>query len=143
MRSLLSFFFGVHPLPLDIHFLNPFFAALNEKDSTAYAREYTEGLYIIPYEQNALQNVYETCLNKVGVEVYTNSLLESVQVHGRRIKNLSVMFNGELTTLTAHSIVDCSGNAIVSQLAGIDIHQEESYQAAAQIFRVSRDRSSE
>lgn len=129
-------FSGV-PTSVGYPFCKFLLSRLNETDQTAHAREYTEGLYIIPYEKNALRNVYETCLHEVGVDVHTNCLLEGVHLQGRKIKHLAVRVNGEPATLTAHSIVDCSGNAIVSQLAGIEIHQEESYQAAAQIFRVA------
>lgn len=129
--------FSGRPGAVGYPFCKVFLTTLKEMDATASPREHTEGLYIVPYERSALLHVYETSLKHAGVEVWTNSVVENIQTNERKIKSLTVSTNGKPISLMASAVIDCSGNAIVSQLVGLDVHQEASYQAAAQIFRVA------
>jgi len=129
--------FSGKPAAVGYPFCRSFLSTLKEADVTASAREHSKGLYVIPYERSALLRVYESSLKQAAVEVWTNSVLESVHAEERNIESLSVTSKGKSTTLMTSAVIDCSGHAIVSQLVGIDIHQEVSYQAAAQIFRVA------
>jgi len=124
------------PKAVGYPFCKSLLTLLNQADGTSFAREHSEGLYIVSYERTTLLSIYELLLTQAGVKVFTNSPLEGVQVEGRKIKNLRATSSGDLATLKADSVIDCSGNAIVSQLAGLAIHQEDSYQAASQMFRI-------
>lgn len=128
--------FSGKPTAVGYTFCKSFLSSLRKADKTACPQEHAEGLYIIPYERDVLLAVYGTMVRQAGVGLFSNSELEGVDVKGGKIKTLRANINGTPATLRTHSVIDCSGNAIVSQLAGVSIHQEESYQAAAQIFRL-------
>lgn len=99
---------------------------------------YHNGLHIIPYEWTALQEYLEDQLAaKKNIKVLVGAELESVAIDRGKIRNLILRRNDEKINVLTHSVVDCSGNSIVSQLTGLETLSSRQYQAAAQVFRVS------
>ena len=94
-----------------------------------------DGLYIIPYEWTALRNIYAQLLGGFNVDVQLSSTLTSAVITNSFITELIA---NEKISIRPNAVVDCSGNAIVSQLAGLEIISDRSYQAASQIFRLKK-----
>ncbi|HEY8934019.1 MAG TPA: FAD-dependent oxidoreductase, partial [Cyclobacteriaceae bacterium] len=114
-----------------------FLQALQKADHKAVSYMYTQGLYIIPYEWSVLQNVYIEMLKQANVECLLNASLVDVKRNDKKIISITVLQNDTLFTIHCDCIIDCSGQALVSQKAGIETIKENSYQAASQIFRLN------
>jgi 2-polyprenyl-6-methoxyphenol hydroxylase-like FAD-dependent oxidoreductase len=113
-----------------------FLDRLDKTDGISKPMLHQDGLYIIPYEWRALQKLYTDLLKAHHVDVRLQTTVQQVEVKGSCITGLT-LFNGQTEyKIDCLSVVDCSGNAIVSQLAGVETIKEESYQAASQIFRL-------
>lgn len=92
-----------------------------------------DGLYIIPYEWSVLQHLYQRLLREYNVEVKLNTSIQKVNISNNRITKL---VTNDDQAIQAKSVIDCSGNAVVAQLANLETVKDESYQAASQVFRV-------
>jgi hypothetical protein len=118
-------------------FSRAFLNALTIADDVAKPYLHTNGLYIIPYEWRLLHTVYENFLKERNVDVRLGTTLQKVYVEEKRITKLGVEQQGKLFTGEIRAVIDCSGSAIVSRLAGLETISENSYQAAAQVFRIT------
>jgi hypothetical protein len=63
--------------------------------------------------------------------------LEKVEMENNIITHIIANQKGKSIRIKADATIDCSGNAIVSQLSGLETIHEDVYQAASQIFRVA------
>jgi hypothetical protein len=117
-------------------FNQSFLQALQKADHKAASYMYTEGLYIIPYEWSILQNLYIDMLTQAKVHCLLNASLVDVNLKDRKIIGLTVLQDNTIITIQGDNVIDCSGQALVSQKAGIETIKENSYQAASQIFRL-------
>ncbi len=104
--------------------------------SAAKPTLYHEGLYIIPYEWSALQHFMKLKLAEHNVTVLSNTEIVSVEHDERKIQGVTIQIASQKFNIEVKSIIDCSGNGIVSTLTNFNILRDESYQAASQIFRV-------
>lgn len=94
----------------------------------------TDGLHYLPYEIHVFKNIAEQLLRDLGVIVYFNSVLSSVETKNNHVVSVAIIADGNPTTIRMRSVIDCSGNGIISQAAGLPLIKSESYQAAAQVF---------
>lgn len=97
---------------------------------------YHEGLYIIPYEWTTLQQLMNETLACYPITLLTNTELVSVNRNENKIDGVTVQTSSQTAIIRTKSIIDCSGNGMVSMLAKNQMIQEKKYQAASQIFRV-------
>jgi glycine/D-amino acid oxidase-like deaminating enzyme len=125
------------PQLVGYNFSERFFASLKNICAFAKPVSYHKGLYIIPYEWEDLQNLYADMLNQYKVEVRNNTEVDSIHIEGRSISHLTATHSKINVRINCQAVIDCSGNAIVSQLSGIETIKEDSYQAASQVFRVA------
>jgi hypothetical protein len=93
-----------------------------------------EGLHYLPYNIDSFKAISLDLLNKNNVKLYFNSVLEHVTVEHGKIISASVIAAGNPITIHLHSLVDCSGDSIISQAANLPLIKSEHYQAAAQVF---------
>lgn len=92
------------------------------------------GLHYLPYDIEAFKNICIELLATNKVDVYFNSIVKSVEVNKGRIKSICIEREDENITIYLKSIIDCSGESIVSKAAGLPLIESENYQAAAQVF---------
>lgn len=118
-------------------FSHAFLKALAIADDVAKPYLHTNGLYIIPYEWRLLHVVFENFLKDSKVEVRLGTTLQKVYIEEKRITKLEIEQQGKLSVVETQAVIDCSGTAVVSRLAGLETIRENSYQAAAQIFRLA------
>lgn len=93
-----------------------------------------DGLHYLPYEIDSFKKISLQLLNDLDIQVYFNSVLTSVETENNQIKSVSVIADGKPVTVCVQSAIDCSGNSIISQAAGLPLIKSEFYQAAAQVF---------
>jgi len=117
-------------------FSKSFLASLQVVCDFAKPAAYHQGLFIVPYDWEILQKLYADILLKNHVDVKLNTRLSHVHVQDKKITGLSLS-DRHGVDIVCDAVIDCSGNAIVSQLAGLKTIRETSYQAAAQVFRIS------
>ncbi|MEO8762245.1 MAG: FAD-dependent oxidoreductase [Bacteroidia bacterium] len=97
---------------------------------------YHNGLFIVSYDWKYLADYIEQQLIEAGVEILKNAEITQVKQEGNLISQFTINLNEKVIELYINSIVDCSGNGIVSQLAQAEMISDTSYQSASQIFCV-------
>ena len=95
-----------------------------------------DGLIVVPYEWSMLHKIIDQKLEHGAVKLLTSTTLAGAEKQDKTIQRLTVVQEGKPIQITPMAVIDCSGNGIVSQLLGLQMLQEETYQAASQIFRV-------
>lgn len=98
---------------------------------------FVEGLSFLPYSLPAFTHCSLAFLRQSGVVNIFGSTVCEVEVAEKRITAVTLCHRGENHTINASSIIDCSGDAIISKLAGLPIQPLEPEQAAALSFRIS------
>ncbi|HMK03620.1 MAG TPA: FAD-dependent oxidoreductase [Ferruginibacter sp.] len=93
-----------------------------------------EGLHYLPYDIEVFKTLSLGLLNDNNVVVYFNAVLKDVQVEKDKVISVSVIASGNPITIQLRSIIDCSGDSIISQAANLPLIKSEHYQAAAQVF---------
>lgn len=93
-----------------------------------------DGLHYLPYNIDAFKNISLDLLHKNKVTAYFNSVLKTVQQENGKIISVSVIADGNPITIRLKSIIDCSGDSIISRAADLPLIKSENYQAAAQVF---------
>jgi FAD dependent oxidoreductase len=102
--------------------------------SKTYPLHGPEGLHYLPYEINAFKELCLKLMKDNNVAVYFNAVLKEVQAEQDKIVSVSVIASGKPIIIRLKSIIDCSGDSIISQAANLPLIKSEHYQAAAQVF---------
>jgi len=92
------------------------------------------GLHYLPYNINAYKQLCLQLMHENNTNVLFNSEVIEVQVTNQLVKSVFVQSENETIQIICKSIVDCSGNSCISQLAKLPLIKSENYQAAAQVF---------
>ncbi len=93
-----------------------------------------DGLHYLPYNIEAFKNISLSILNENNIAVYFNTVLVNVQAEHDKIVAVSLIASGNPLTIQLRSIIDCTGDSIISQSADLPLIKTEYYQAAAQVF---------
>jgi hypothetical protein len=94
----------------------------------------TDGLHYLPYNIEAFKNISLGFLHENKIKSYFNSVLKTVQSENEKIVSVSVIAEGNPLTIHLKSIIDCSGDSIISRAADLPLINSEYFQAAAQVF---------
>lgn len=114
-------------------FAKEFAESLQNKSNTETLHN-AEGLHYLPYDIEAFKSVSLGLLKENEVNIYFNSVLKNVNTENGKINSVSVIAGGIPVTIGLKSIVDGSGDSIISRAAGLPLITTENYQAAAQVF---------
>ncbi|MEO6539943.1 MAG: FAD-dependent oxidoreductase, partial [Ferruginibacter sp.] len=93
-----------------------------------------DGLHYLPYDINAFKDVALDLLHDHNITAYFNSVLKTVEIENEKIVSISVIAGGNPIPIHLQSIIDCSGDSIISRTADLPLIKSEYYQAAAQVF---------
>lgn len=93
-----------------------------------------EGLHYLPYDITAFKDTCLKLLHDNKITVYFSAVLEHVDVEDGKLVSISIIAAGNPVTIKLQALIDCSGDSIISQAAGIPVIKSENYQAAAQVF---------
>lgn len=94
------------------------------------------GLHYLPYNIQAYKNLCMQLMQQHQVNVLLHSEVTAVETQNNHIHTVTVKTNNETIIIHCKSIIDCSGNSCISQLAQLPIIKNDKYQAAAQVFTV-------
>ncbi len=114
-------------------FAKEFAESLQNKSNTKPLHN-TDGLHYLPYHIETFKNISLDLIKKNKVTAYFNSVLKTVQIENEKIVSISVIAGGNPITIHLKSIIDCSGDSIISRAADLPLIKSENYQAAAQVF---------
>jgi glycine/D-amino acid oxidase-like deaminating enzyme len=105
--------------------------------SGTQAQGYAEGLYFLPYEPVAFKEKATEVLLQAGVKILLSSALEDIKIENSKIQEIVASTQDGQVTIQTNAVVDCTGNALVSNMAGLELIQEQTYQSGAFVFRVA------
>jgi glycine/D-amino acid oxidase-like deaminating enzyme len=94
----------------------------------------TIGMHYLPYDIEAYKNLCGSLLMKHNVTVLLNSTITAIEEKNNTIQSITVTNGSNLYTIECESVIDCSGDGIVSQLIHLPLIKSDTYQAAAQVF---------
>ncbi len=97
----------------------------------------TEGLYFLPYQADAFHQQAVQWLVQSGVQLILHGMVTDVTIDVERIVRLTVHGINQRFDLFPKAVVDCSGNAQISRLAGLECYEAPDYQAGAFVFQVT------
>ncbi|MBL0049786.1 MAG: FAD-dependent oxidoreductase [Bacteroidetes bacterium] len=110
------------------------FATALQIASTSIPQSNSEGLHYLPYQPFMFKTVCDDFLQKSAVEVYLHTTISSCVKTSNSIQSISAIAFDHQVVFKPKTIVDCSGEAIVSQLSSLSIVDDETFQAAAQVL---------
>lgn len=110
------------------------FAELLQKNSNSKPLHNSDGLHYLPYTIESFKEISLNLLNDHKVTAYFNSVLKTVQPKNDKIISVSVIAAGNPINIQLKSIIDCSGDSIISRAADLPLLKTDHYQAAAQVF---------
>ena len=95
-----------------------------------------EGLHYLPYHIDVFKELCLRLLHENNVTVYFNATLTGIRAKENIIESAFIRSADQHVGIKFRSIVDCSGDSIISQSANLSLLKDEYYQAAAQVFTV-------
>ncbi len=99
---------------------------------------YYKGLTVVPYQWAKLLKYMQDVLAQEKVNVVHGFTVGRL-IHEKNSITEIIIENEELQTrIKAKQYVDATGNGMLSQLAGLEMLQSDSYQSASMVFRVSK-----
>lgn len=113
------------------------FAEMLRERSEFAPQMFDEHLWYLPYALPDFGFVSERLVKQAGVELSLHTTIYQSQTESRRIISLDATNSNQAIRFVAASVIDCSGEAVVSLLAGAEICKSESPQAAAIVFELS------
>jgi hypothetical protein len=97
---------------------------------------HSSGLHYLPYNIEVFKKKCVNLLNENKVDILLHAEIQSVKIRNEAIQSVSLLVNGELRTIQMRSVIDCSGDSTLSQLANLPLIRSEKFQASAQVFTV-------
>jgi hypothetical protein len=110
------------------------FAELLQKTCNTIPLHNTEGLHYLPYDVEAFKNICLQLLQQHNVTVCLNTALENITIKNNSIESVFLKSPHTTETFGLKSLIDCSGNSVISKVANLPLIESEQYQAAAQVF---------
>jgi ribulose 1,5-bisphosphate synthetase/thiazole synthase len=105
--------------------------------SDTQAQSYAGGLHFLPYEPVSFEEEASERLRQAGVEILLSTALDDIKIENSKIQEIiAITQDGEINIQTK-AVVDCSGDAVVSNLARLELIEEQTYQSGAFVFRVA------
>lgn len=98
---------------------------------------YKHGLHFLPYDHFAFMRLCDDVLKKNEVACYLHSHLHQITKEDERITEVAATIRNKPVTFHPKVIVDTTGAATVSLLAGLGVAINETYQASAQVFAMA------
>ena len=102
--------------------------------SHSQPEKFYDRLFFLPYGVDAFKTQCLEMLSESGVDCLWSSDLRRVVKNGDAIEQVVVQKGGEELEIAASRIIDCTGEALVSQLADTNWVEGGENQAAARVF---------
>ena len=92
------------------------------------------GVHYLPYNIEAFKNICLELIIENKITVYFNAVPEHVTIEQHQIKSVHIIAAGNPVTVHLKTLIDCSGDSVISQAVNLPLIKSEKYQAAAQVF---------
>lgn len=116
-------------------FASEFCNALSLKSGTEVIHHYQGDLHFLPYHPFAFSLVADQMLQKEpNIQVFFHATLSHIKVSQKRITAIEFLNHQQKFGIQPDQVVDCSGEAVVSALAGLPTYSQDKYQASAIVF---------
>ncbi|KJV06750.1 FAD-dependent oxidoreductase [Methylocucumis oryzae] len=113
------------------------FAEAVQAGSQTRVTTFAQGLHFLPYCPTVFQQQALQRLKAAQVRLCLHSVLTGAMAQQQKIQCLSAQTRGLGYAIQPKAVIDCTGNAQVSLLLGLERIEEATYQAGALVFRVS------
>lgn len=110
------------------------FAEELQKKSGTVPLHNNEGLHYLPYNIEAFKQVCQQYLTRNHVQVHFNTVLDKVNITKANITSVLINTGKNIIEYLPKTVIDCSGDAVISRSAMLSVIESEEYQAAAQVF---------
>ena len=98
--------------------------------------KHQHGLYVIPYGYTELASFLENKLQQYkNITLLHSTEFTAMESHENRISTVKTN-HPDFESINCHSVIDCSGKAVVSAHLGHELLRKKVYQASSQVFRV-------
>lgn len=114
-------------------FAKEFAELLQERSGTSPLYN-AEGLHYLPYNIEAFKEICLDLLSHENITVHFNAVLKNVETENEKIRAVSAIADGKPVTIFFRSLIDCSGDSVISNAAALPLIKTTNYQAAAQLF---------
>lgn len=94
----------------------------------------SDGLKFLPYKPEAFKALSEGILKECKVRTIYNCGLTDCEIEKTQFTALTVTSGAEQLLIQPRTIIDTTGAAVVSVMAGLPVIESEKYQAPAQVF---------
>lgn len=131
LRSVLDNFELVHG-----GFVNDFVKELELKSKT-HPQKNNLGLKFLPYKIDSFKRIFEDKIEASEILFLKNTSLKGVQQFDSSITQIDCDGPDGKMVIACKYIIDCSGIAIVSELANLPVIVDENLQSAAYVFEIS------
>lgn len=95
------------------------------------------GLHYLPYHIEDYKQLCEELITDKQIDCFFNCEVTAVGIGDGKLKHVIGQQLNKTIQLNCETVVDCSGNAIINQLAHFSLIKKDTYQAAAQIFTIN------
>lgn len=92
------------------------------------------GLHYLPYDAFDFKRLCDDLMLENNIDIYFHSTVCGVEASGNSITSIDAIVFDRKIKFSPSTIVDCSGESIISVLANATLIEKEEYQAAAQVF---------
>lgn len=93
-----------------------------------------QGLHYLPYRIDVFKELCLELLERYSVAIHFNAVLKNVETENDKIISASIITAGKPLTVFPKSLIDCSGDSVISSAAQLPVIKADNYQAAAQLF---------
>jgi hypothetical protein len=112
------------------------FADQLQKLNNSTAQSNSEGLHYLPYHPFNFKYLSDSLLIDSRVDLFLHTSVTGCDTENNAIKFVNTIAFDTKIVFEPSTVIDCSGEAIISHLADIEVDESEEYQAAAQVFSV-------
>lgn len=98
---------------------------------------YKNGLHFLPYEHFDFIRLCDDFLQKNKIAFYLHAHLSQIRKDDNRIVKVAAIIRNRSVVFQPKIVIDATGEATISLLAGLAIFANEAYQASAQVFTMA------
>lgn len=110
------------------------FAEELKKRSATEPLHNNKSMHYLPYNVASYKELCHDLVANPNVNVLYDHTVISVEQQNKQITKVTVSDGETTVVINCQSVIDCSGNSIISQLLQLPVISSTSYQAAAQVF---------
>ena len=105
--------------------------------SDTQPERFAEGLHFLPYQPAVFHQQAVQKLRQAGVQLVLHGFVSAVEVDQTKVTQLTLQTANAMVDLSPKVLIDCSGDAQISMLAGLGMIKQPQYQSAAFVFQLA------